>query len=64
MQADHDVVDAFVSNTSTHRADSPVLLPDVDLHDVQRLAMLRRSAGCRYRLLPIRLEKVRDRGRY
>lgn len=63
MQADHAVVDAFLSNASTYRANSSVLFLDVDLHDVQCLAMLRRGVGCRHRLFSIRVEKVSNRRR-
>lgn len=57
-------MDAFISNASAHRADRPVLLSDADLHDLQRLAVLCRGVGRRYRLLSVRMEEVSDRGRY
>lgn len=64
MQANYDVLDAFVSNISTHHTDRPVLLFDANLHDLQCLAVLRRGIGCRCWLLPVRLEKISDRRRY
>lgn len=64
MQADYDVLDAFVSNISTHHTDRPVLLFDANLHDLQCLVVLRRGIGCRHWLLPVRLEKISDRRRY
>lgn len=64
VQANYAVLDAFVPNVSTHRADRPVLLLDANLHDVQCLAVLRRSSRCCYRLLPVWLEKVSDRRCY
>lgn len=48
---------------SSHAANRPLLLPHVDLHDVQRVAV---PGGCRgrgRRILFIRLEEVGDRGR-
>lgn len=64
MQADYDVLDAFVSNVSTHHTDRPILLFNANLHDLQCLAVLRRGIGCRRRLLPVRLEKISNRRRY
>jgi len=64
VQADHDVLDAFVSNVSTHHTDCPVLLSNANLHDLQCLVVLRRRVGCCRRLLSVRLEKISDRRRY
>lgn len=57
-------MDALISNASAHCADCPVLLSDVDLHDLQRLAMLCGGVGCCHWLLSVRMEEVSDRGRY
>lgn len=64
MQADYDVLDACISNVSTHHTDRPVLLFDAHLHDLQCLAVLCRGIGCCHRLLPVRLEKISDCRRY
>lgn len=59
MQADYDVLDAFIPNSSAHSADRAVVFSDADIHDLQRLAVLRRRTGSCHRLLPVWLEKIR-----
>jgi len=61
VQADYAVLDAFIPNVPTYRADRSIILFDADIHDLQRLAMLCRGDRCRHRLFLIWLEKISGR---
>lgn len=64
-QQTHDAIDdAPVPNLPTHPPGNAELPADVDLHDVQHVAVRGRRAGCCPWLLPVRVEEVGNRGRY
>lgn len=59
MQTIDIVDDAHLPNTVAHRPSYVELPADVDLHDVQCMAMSGCCAWRRWRLLPFRLEEIR-----
>lgn len=56
--------DTFPANVPAHDPDDFIVLPDVDIYDVQRVAVHSGGSGCGCRLLLVRLEEIGYSGRY
>lgn len=61
LQANHVIKDAHLPNGATHSAGHYIVSADVNLYDVQRLALLSRRHWSRRRILFVWLEKIRYR---
>lgn len=59
FQAYNVFLDPRLPDTVTYRPDYTFILPDVNLYDVQRLALPWRGFGCCDWLLSLRLEEIR-----
>lgn len=61
LQADHVIEDAHLPNGVTHPASHDLVSADVDLYDLQRLAVPGRRDRSRRRILHVWLEEIRYR---
>ncbi|KAJ8965474.1 hypothetical protein NQ314_004119 [Rhamnusium bicolor] len=64
MAAYDDKQNPLLPDILTYGADGFILLPYVNFHDVQCLALYSRSTRSRCRILPVRMEKISYSGRY
>lgn len=62
LQADHAIKDAHLPNGAAYPAGYHIVFADVNLHDVQRLAVPGCCHWSRRRILYVWLEEIRHRG--